>query len=554
MLFPLAAPEFELDQTQHIDGVWVLDLHVKSLFACCPACKIPSCRVHSAYWRTLDDAPCAGQRVRLRLRVRRFRCVGIGCPRNLFTEPLPAAPPYARRTSRCSTLLLPLIMALGGLPLARLLPGLGLAVSGSTLLRMLAKAPLPSIPTPRVLGVDDWAIRRGHVYGTILIDLETRRPVDLLPDRTAETLAEWLRQHPGVEIVTRDRSATYAQGISLGAPDAIQVADRWHLLKNNLEALERALQSERAAMIAAACETSLACDESAAAPSEIVNTPDASAEPEPSMVDWELPANDVAPQIAKTERGPTTREQRVYDCVQALAAEGLSVYQIGKKTGFAKGTVRKYKEATACPQRSSRRTKIALRGNLDQHLRKRWQEGCTDGTVLFEELRALGFVGTIRTVQRHIASWRTPREAADTNAHAKILSPAAAPSAREARWWLVLPAEKLTKEQGAYVKRLLELSPRAQEAQELAVEFGRVVRERDIAALQPWMQRARDGEVAAFRSFVTGLRDDLPAVIAAVSSEWSNGQTEGQVNKLKLIKRQGYGRASVALLRKRLVA
>jgi transposase len=493
------------------------------------------------------------------MRVRRFRCEGVGCPRLIFAETLPdVAPAYARRTSRCSTMLLSLALSLGGEAAARLLPVLGLAASPTTLLRLLTETPAPQFATPRVLGVDDWALRRGHVYGTILVDLETHKVIELLPDRTVETLAEWLRQHPGVEIVSRDRSGAYAQAIAEGAPDAIQIADRWHLLKNNLEALERALRREHPAMVAAASPPPVATAE---------NEAPASASAEPTPLSMDAPANDnESPSLSVdapgndnkpvTERKPyesTAREMGIYEKVQALGGKGLSVYQISKKTGFSKVTVRKYLEAKSCPHRATRRTKISGRSQFDQHLRQRWQQGCTDAKVLWQELQAMGYSGTLRTVQRHVADWRTVEDLGVGLAHAAP-RPAAPPSAREARWWLLLPTEKLTTEQAAYVARLLEVSSEVQRAQKLAKEFRRLMCEHDEPALDPWLESAAGSGLPAFQSFAAGLREDLAAVRAALSLPWSQGQTEGQVNKLKLVKRQGYGRASVALLRRRLVA
>jgi transposase len=547
MRFPLPAEDLILVHVEQGQGLWRLHVRAASATARCPTCQTSCSRVHSVYGRTLDDAPCAGQRVQLRLLVRRFRCEGIGCPQRLFAERLPeVADPFARRTVRCLTMLLPIALALGGKAAARLLPALGLGASPSTLLRLVRQAPEPTTATPRVLGVDDWALRRGHVYGTILIDLETHRVVDLLPDRTAESLAAWLRQHPGVEIVSRDRSRIYAQGIAEGAPHAIQVADRWHLLKNNLEALERVLQGERVAMTAATHvppslpPAATACDGDLA--------------PGVPLPLADVVANDTALDAPSPQTPPTAREQGIYEQVQDLGKKGLSVYKISKKTGFAKATVRKYLEAKACPRRAPRRTKLASRGSFDEHLRRRWQEGCFDAVTLHGELQARGFRGTVRTVQRKVAGWRMTDEQGARGRVAKSLPLAAPPSAREARWWLVLPPEKLSTEQGTFVARLLDGSPRVREAQALALEFRRLLVGHDPTALVPWVQRAEKSELAAYRSFAVGLREDLAAVQAALVLPWSQGQTEGQVTKLKLVKRQGYGRASVALLRKRLVA
>ena len=215
----------------------------------CPLCTQVTPRVHSRYTRTLVDLPWASYRVRLQLRVRKFFCDNATCRRHIFTARLPAvAAPWARRTLRFAQWLTHIAVALGGAAGAQLSRCLGGGTSRHALLRVLRKLPMPLVPTPRVLGVDDWALRKRQTYGTILVDLERRQPAALLPDRTTETLAQWLREHPGVQVIARDRSTAYADGARQGAPAATQVADRFHLFQHLREALEQVCSTHSQAL------------------------------------------------------------------------------------------------------------------------------------------------------------------------------------------------------------------------------------------------------------------------------------------------------------------
>lgn len=208
--------------------------------ACCPLCNRPTHRIHSRYERTLRDLPCVNFSLTILLQVCKFFCLNQACSRKIFTERLPqVAVPWARRTVRFANHLTAMGLALGGAAAARLSDQINYGSSRNTLLRAISKLPLPPITPPKQLGVDDFAFRKGQHYGTLLVDLEQHQPIALLPDREAATLANWLKEHPGVEVLSRDRSKAYKSGMSQGAPHALQVADRFHLLQNLQEVLQK---------------------------------------------------------------------------------------------------------------------------------------------------------------------------------------------------------------------------------------------------------------------------------------------------------------------------
>jgi transposase len=505
----------------------------------CPQCGELSTRVHSRYTRTLADLPWQGRPVRIELHVRRFFCLATDCPRQTFAERLPeVAAVSARTTARLQAAHQLIGQALGGEAGARLAAPLGLPTSPDTLLRRVRRAPVSKRPTVRVLGVDDWAWKKGQRYGTILCDLEQRRPVDLLPERSADSFTSWLKEHPGVEIISRDRGDEYIKGATQGAPQAVQVADRWHLLCNVREALMRAVDRHHDQVLEAA-KAVAASREAERLPAET---------PPTEAADKRLPPDH------RTARSQQRRARRLerYQRVVELNEQGASLRGIARCLGMHRATVRHWLGAGSFPERAGRQVTSRTDRFLD-YLRRRWDEGCRNAAQLTREIQAMGFGGTAVMVRRRVAPWRSGERTQGCRPASRQHSPSLKrPSSRRVSWWLLKePAEREPEEQ-ALVQALGDRCAELKASAELAREFASMVRQRQAGEWENWMAKAQGPGVARELSgFAEGLKQDEAAVQAALSLEWSNGQVEGQINRLKLLKRQMYGRAGFDLLRRR---
>ncbi len=502
-----------VEQVQLRDEILHLTVRCAAIGATCPDCGTWSEAFHSGYERNLADLPIAGRQAVVDLRVRRFRCYQPGCPRKTFVEQVPLlAERYAHRTLRLRAMLEVIGLALGGRPGSRHCSRSAMPTSRTTLLRMVRAIAERPVETPCVLGVDEFAFRRGHRFGTILVDGDAHRVIDLLEDPSADALVDWLGKHPGVEVICRDRDGVYANAARRGAPGALQVADRWHLTHNLAEALERF-----SARVSAMVRQEWTADEESS------------------------PSSPFSPPPPPPGRLAARAEQRHAE-VHELRKQGLNFCAIARRLHLSRTTVKKFALAQSSDAlRRSCRYKTKLDAFLP-YLARRWGEGHHVAAELFNEIKKQGYRGSERSVR---ASWRTaepPRPAE-----------AGLPGPRTLTWLLLRRPSDLDDQEQLLLKKLYERSAELAGARRLAQQFLRLVRERRGRELNDWVAEVHKTGPPELRGFSRNLQRDWAAVSAGLTVRWSSGPVEGHVNKLKVIKRQMFGRACFDLLRKRVL-
>lgn len=505
-----------------IDGATVtFSARTVSRKAVCPACGTASGRVHGGYRRRLADVAVSGHKTVIDLMVRRFICPATECDRRTFVEQVDGLTErFARRTPSLRRALERIALALAGRPAARLAAHLDIATSTNSLIRILRRLPdEPVRAAPRVLGVDDFAFKKGHVYGTILLDMETGERVDVLPDRTAETLTAWLRDHPGVEIVCRDRASAYAEAVRTAAPGAVQVADRFHLWKNLCEATEKCVAAHRSCL----------------------TEPTGEAPPDDPAADVDN-GGLLEPPPVEAEGARAARRRERHTAVHELFDKGVGVYAIARALGLDPKTVGKYASAATVEDvpTSDGHRDTQIRPYL-AHLYQRWNEGCTDAARLCAEIRELGYRGSARTVRRHLQPVRTAGIPAPKVAEALTV--------RQATRLLTRRPTSLDEDEKVRLKGLLARCPELDAVAECVRAFAEMMNEKRGAELDDWLVRAEATQQPPLRSLARGLRQDFAAVTAGLTLEWNSGKVEGNVNRIKRIKRDGYGRAGFDLLR-----
>jgi transposase len=520
------------------DGSLVLVVEPTRAAVPCPQCGELSRRQHSRYERHPLDLPWRGKVVRMRVHSRRWFCDAATCARRIFAERFDGAlARYARRTNDATELLTTFALQAGGEGGARLARKAGVPISPDTLLRILHSISDDNYERgPRVLGVDDVALRRKQRrYGTLLIDLETHRPIDLLDDRNAEVFANWLRAHPGVEIIVRDRAGAYAEGGKQGAPDAVQVADRFHLSANASAAMDEVLRSRRRRIEYVLVEQP---DHRQDGP-----TPTAPVRP-PSQIQQELAIR-------------RNRRSARWDEVRAKRGAGYSIQRIAREMAMHRRTVRRYLATPEVPRNRppERPRPRGLSSPTLQpfvaYLEGRWQAGCTNVAQLKRELDAQGYRGSYSLMMQALSQWRDPRPPPDPTSRRRRGRPRV--KRVNVRWLCLRPPNQLEPRECDALQEILNEDEQLAAGYDLLQRFRRLINRRSVRDLVQWLADAVESGLRPFASLARGIQADYTAVINGLKLPWSTGPVEGTVTRVKLLKRQGYGRASTHLLRRRVI-
>ena len=542
------------------DLVFAPDLIVVALAsrvgsAPCPVCSQLSDRVHSHYRRVLADLPICGRQLALVLRLRKFLCPNAGCPRRVFCERIPTlATAHARSTVRLVQLQRTVGLALGGEPGSRLAVELAVPTSGDTILRRVKTAPAEAEASYRFVGIDDFALRKGHTYGTILVDLQRGRVIDLFDGRDGVPVAAWLKLHPGIEIITRDRWASYANACSAGAPQATQVADRFHLVGNIRELVERLFEQHAPALDAALEPPPVVPDLCVGTPpipgissdSTPATTPAATAVYDPNAIP--KPATDSLPVRSHRQQ----RRQDRFEEVRRLRREGQSIRRIARALRISSKTVLRYARCTQCPDWNPGVPHATRLDRFESAVDAFIREGGRTATVLHRQLNGQGCDSSYDAVRRFLGRRLRAAGIAPVGSSRGPPRPRR-PPARQLSFEFVRRVENRSDEETERMTTVTAI-PELCGSLKLASELLEMTRGSSKALLSDWLARVEASGSRLVQSFAEALRTDSAAVQAALSTRWSNGPVEGQVNRLKTLKRSMFGRAGLALLRARVCA
>lgn len=508
----------------------------------CPLCGKASSKEHSRYFRKLMDEPIFGNRAYLGLSVRKFYCHTKNCERKIFTERFSSfIKSYARKTDRLKESLTALAFSSNAETGKKVSRKLSLPVSADTLLRLIRKSSEKGDENLKIIGVDDWAIKKGNHYGTIICNLETHKPVDVFPERSTEALEKWLRKHPGIEIATRDRSNSYRKAFNNTSPKTTQIADRFHLSKNLLDALKNFVKRTFGSRIHIGYKEI-----------EIKKTLHIQVKKSKEKILSKAEKNGIE---ARNKKRKIVRE------VKKMYSEGKSISAIFKTMHLAKATIRRYlhlDEEEAVTYQSSTRSSI-----LDPYLEiieTLIAEGKT-ASKIFNEIKAMGYSGGDRNVRRFVKRIKKEFIGPNISKTSPKLETKEVPKPKIKTWikrydltsYMWSFPDELNEEGEKNLKVILKKAPLLEKIYPLIQDYRTMAKEKDHQKLRIWINNASLSEVSEIVSFSKGLDNDFEEVYNAFLYPYSNGVVEGHVNRLKMIKRQMYGRANLDLLRKKVL-
>jgi len=524
VLLPQLSPVV-VDDICRVDGVVRICAHPRARAARCVRCGRVSTRVHSTYRRCLADLPVAGQPAVVWLTVRRFFCDRVDCSTGTFVEQIPGLTErHAQRSAGLQDALASIALALAGRAGSRLATALGMPVSRSTLLRRIRRLPDPPVGPVIVLGVDEFAVRRGRNYGTVLVDLsDGNRPVDVLDGRDAGDFADWLHAHLGVQIICRDRAGGYADGARDDAPQALQVADRWHMWDNLCQHVNKLVAAHHTCLV-----------ESAPAPAPRDDSDHRPCEPAGlTMLD-----------LQRTTRSEHTRWRFLE--IRTLRVQGLSMGMIARRLDVDFKTVRRYLRADSVEQLVAGGVRASNLDPFKPYLHQRLTTGVRSATALHAEIAQQGYTGSYTTLERYLK----PLRRSDAATLTQVLRNRPPPVRQVTAWITGLPGHLDTVDE-ARMKAIRARCPKIDAAVKHVAGFARMIKDLsgDKDTLIGWMA-AVDHDLPTLRSFTRGLRRDIQAVIAGLTQPYNSGAVEGTVNKIKARKMQLFGRANHDLLRK----
>jgi transposase len=510
--------------------------------AFCPKCHHRSRSLQSSYIRTIQDLPMMGLNVTVEIQTRRFRCRKSDCSQKIFSQPLDGiAKKYARTTERHDAALETLGRFLGGRPAARASIPLGIPTSRATALRRLRELPLEIPAISAFVGIDDFAFKKGHRYGTIVVDLPSHRVVDLLPDREQETVVEWLKSHPQVEVVSRDRSGAYAAAVNTAAPQVLQVADRFHLLKNITEGLQRVVESKHVVCRTVAQEVvdMIHADRQKETSSNTENAQEA--------MENDIPMVESMLTVAQ-QHATNRRERRFarYEEVIEFREQGHGLRKIAKITGLSRGTIRRWIRHNGFPELAPRARRRSIVDAWKNRIHEFYEQGMRKAAAIFKAIQKEGYRGSYTLIRDYYRQRWGDRQPDND----KLFIPRSWRSPRCITWSLLHEFDLVHEIDRKFIHALNARDEELRLAVKVAKDFASMVRTQGHALLAAWLTEAKTSLLA---SFAQTIERDVDCVSAAMREPWSQGCVEGNVNRLKVIKRQMYGKGKFDLLRRRVI-